>query len=157
MTSARWVSRIALTSAGLGPLLAQVAVGLLARPPDFFRPSYFLATLLVALVALGPGSLLIGMASAEAAARARGRGIPRATAGLGSAVAGALGGWLHYVVLAGILGASRSAFIEEEVVSLPSLRAALSLSGAFLALRAVFLAYAPSRPGEPQANEHYVQ
>jgi len=145
-TSARWVSRTALTAAGLGPLIAQMAIGALARPPDFFRPSYFLATFLVALVVLGPGSLLIGMASAEAAARARARRLSPAAACLGLAIAGALAGWVHYLVLARILGSSPSALIEEEALSLPSLRAALTLSGAILALRSVRLAYALKQP-----------
>jgi hypothetical protein len=147
VTSARWVSRTALSSAGLGPLLAQLAVGVLARPPEFFRPSYFAATFLVALVALGPGSLLIGMASAEAAARAVGRGLSGPGAALGFALAGALAGWVHFVILAEALGASPSPLIEEEALSLPSLRAALIISGALLAVRAVRLAAARARSG----------
>ncbi len=145
-TSARWVSRTALTAAVLGPLVAQIAIGVLARPPDFFRPSYFLATFLVALVVLGPGSLFIGMASAEAAARTRARRLSPAATCLGLAVAGALAGWVHYLVLARILGSSPAVLIEEEALSLPSLRAGLSLSGALLALRSVRLAYTLKPP-----------
>jgi len=135
------VTRAALRSALVGPLVTQVAVGILVRPPEFFDPVYFFSTSLVAVVLLGPGSMLIGAVLAEAGGHLVGRRVSRVTAILVAGLLGIAGGLLHFEILSFVLHSPSVPLAWDELVTLPAVRAALALAGAASAVQAVLTAY----------------
>jgi len=138
------ISRAAIQSAIVGPLVAQIAVGFLARLQNFFCPINFLPIYAASFVLLAPGFFLIGRTGANLALRLEARETPRWLMGLAMAVGGALLGIAYFETLAFLI---RTFFNDYgALLNMPGLRPAISAAAAMAANWSLLF-----RPREVQA------
>jgi hypothetical protein len=125
------VSRAAIVSAIVGPLVAQIAVGLLARLQDFFCPVNFLPIYAASFFLLAPGYYLIGRIGADLALRLEAGETPRWIVFPALAAGGALAGVVYFEALAFVIG---TVFADYRfLLAMPGLRIAISAAAALTA------------------------
>ncbi len=125
------IAHAAIMSAIIGPLIAQMAVGALARLQNFFCPLNFLPIYAASFILLAPGFYLIGRAGATIAMRREMQGASRWMTLLALTVGGGLFGWFYFEGLALLITWAFKDYAP--LLALPGLRAAISTSAAVAA------------------------
>ncbi len=125
------IAHAATMSAVIGPLLAQAAVGALARLQNFFCPLNFLPIYAASFILLAPGFYVIGRVGATIAMRQEVQGVSRWMTLLALTVGGGLFGWLYFEGLALLIAWALKDYAP--LLALPGLRVAISTSAAVAA------------------------
>lgn len=125
------VAHAAIMSAIIGPLMAQMAVGVLARLQSFFCPLNFLPIYAVSFLLLAPGFYLVGRVGATTAIRWEQQGTSRLKVMLALGVAGGLFGYLYFEGLAALISWIFTDYVP--LLTLPGLAAAITVSAAIAA------------------------
>lgn len=120
------IAHAAIMSAVIGPLMAQAAVGALARLQDFFCPLNFLPIYAASFILLAPGFYLIGRTGATIAMRREMAGSSRGMTLLALTVGGGLFGWFYFEGLALLITWAFKDYAP--LLALPGLRFAISAS-----------------------------
>lgn len=115
----------------VGPLVAQIAVGFLARLQNFFCPINFLPIYVASFVLLAPGFYMIGRTGANMALRLEAQERASWMVGVVLAAVGALSGIVYFQGLAFLV---RLLFSDYRAwLSMPGLGAAISATAAMTA------------------------
>ena len=125
------IARAAVMSAVIGPLMAQAAVGALARLQDFFCPLNFLPIYAASFILLAPGFYLIGRVGATIAMQQEVKGASRWMTLLTLTVGGGLFGWLYFEGVALLITWAFKDYAP--LLALPGLGFAISSSAAVAA------------------------
>lgn len=125
------IRRAATLSAIVGPMVALMLVGFLARLQNFFCPANFLPLYAASFVLLAPGFYIIGLSGAESALRLFERGTARWPTFLILAVGGGILGALYFESLAFVLVRALPDYAP--LLTLPGLQAALALAAGLAA------------------------
>jgi hypothetical protein len=125
------IAHAAVMSAIVGPMMAQAAVGALARLQNFFCPLNFLPIYAVSFLLLAPGFYLIGRVGAMVATTWEEQATPRWKSFLVLAVGGGLFGLLYFQALALLIAAVFKDYAP--LLALPGLSFAISTSAAIAA------------------------
>ena len=125
------IAHAATMSAVIGPLLAQAAVGALARLQNFFCPLNFLPIYAASFILLAPGFYVIGRAGATIAMRQEAQGASRGMTLLALLVGGGLFGWCYFEALAHLITWAFKDYAP--LLALPGLGFAISSSAAVAA------------------------
>ena len=125
------IRRAATMSAIVGPMVALMLVGFLARLQNFFCPANFLPLYAVSFVLLAPGFFLIGLSGAEAALRLGEHGMTWLQSLLILAGAGGVLGVLYFESLTFVLIRVLPGYAP--LFDMPGLRLALALAAGLAA------------------------
>jgi hypothetical protein len=125
------IRRAATLSAIVGPMVALMLVGFIARLQNFFCPANFMPLYAVSFIVLAPGFYMIGLSGAESALRLSERGTARWPTLLLLAAGGSILGALYFESLAFVL--VRALPDYSPLLTLPGLQASLALAAGLAA------------------------
>ena len=125
------IGHAAIMSAIVGPLMAQFAVGALARLQNFFCPLNFLPIYAASFILLAPGFYFVGRMGAILAIRLEDQGTSRWKTWLALATGGGLFGWFYFEGVALLIAWAFKDYAP--LLTLPGLGAAISASAAIAA------------------------